>query len=532
MKSSVYAMNRPTIEAFYVQRMGTYDTPYRRPLVSQFDENSISNLQERFQQQSKINPQDLVTPTKQLLTPSDQATNPINIIHGWETPRRRFMLRIRVSDKLGYEHIYTYVGYTEHADDSFSGHLDANAVFFIGSRTGTKLVNNMNQATGQKWQTGIQVYSQQLLHDHEFKSVNDSSHNYSLAPHKVFNDMCNHSLAAVLDGPNDMLKDSTVMITNRGHAVNRSDTLSGQYGSNILNTLITSLKNSDSYENDSSEEAILQGAARQISTNITDQFDPLMDMLDTHRHTSTFSFEPKMFGNSFTLSELAKVFGTTVDMLGIRKLETHTEGLYQKGLGQGLGSATPMARIATQVSTALPAYMSSLNLSEVKFKSTNRAGMTSEMLTIFAMAKSPMSPGSEGQLAEALKARLHSELYPLLTFAGHMLFEIEVYCDCYGEIWIEVAVDGIQGSEMFVFPAFADSLFSPLTAPDQNFLHDMSISMRSVGTTLANTNSVVKSGSNVFGSGIEMMNQAKPSSFGNATQPSNNIFTGSSGYQV
>ena len=480
-----YGNKTVLINRFQVQEMGTYDVQHRHSFSAAADVGLIGNILDNIQQKPVIMPADLVNGNSALIEPSVGFDRPVNILHGWNQKRYRFYLELIAIDQLDNRTCWTYMGYTEHNDlNSSFGSFDTKAKFFVNGVSSSALVTRQSAAGASQIYSGIN--NAQVLHDHAYQTrggVHSPDVSYNMAPEKVFGSMDNLEIQAFLSSDNNAtFSDTSTMVTNRGSLIDRKNLILGDYAAGMVNTLLQQKRAIDSSGGD--RDQLYSQCASMFSAS-TDIHDPLRTLLRQLSHESMDMSLAGDYGNAFTISDLQAavnrgMFQGNPFPAPPQNLSGFNSGFYQAGSVGGHEAQTRHSVIATLISSALPSYMSIFGFGSLRISMTNMATTTRD--AVINIESPFVLAGVNGpQAIESLKYKLTSELLPIASLNNQMGYAIRVRAGIGGECWIGVILDGWPGEMEFVFPLFADALFSPLVTSSKSNLNQLTSTIRTVG---------------------------------------------------
>ena len=377
----------------------------------------------------------------------DPTPTPIDIPHGWDTRRGRFLLEATTT--MGYITYVTYLqGYTDYLDMSYTGQLDPQM---------TLIVNSIIYVSIQRDPVTNQIKTSNLDF---YNVIPNSSGNV-----EYLEELSDHGVVKKLIRPEDIM--GSLFITERtsmdgGFSVDSTDNLEinkvsrrknnemFKYFSTITNSFIDGKNVS---ENNNDRLDIFHNAAAAVAEpDITK--NPFIRCI--WKHTGRFNI------NRLSLGLLKDIDPSMRPVFVSRQSEV------QPVTGQPMFMDTedtastlqPTQEVlkATIISSMLPSFMCDEMITSLSISLTNQTGeniaLVSDMRTFIETIEPTLQ-------INRIISKVSTILMPKLSDNGYTRFEIFVTADILGDITVAISLD-MQPMQIFRFPCYADSLYSPV----------------------------------------------------------------------
>ena len=453
-----------------------YNDIYRRSYNTYIDQNTENQLDEVTQGGTVLNNITVGQIASQVLQPSAQVEQQATIVHGWQTPRYRFILKIEEMGIGGIVNIGFYVGHTEHIEGvmfngSQNSYFDPNMMFFVNS------VNRVRVNTGSVNNSGIKVLqpeqSQQFIYSNG-AIANLQTGNmgmYKMRPQDVFQSqsLLNRLRQDNLLEPNTI--DTTGAILGIGGDISSR---SNNDPTNYLTKMLKAYRYANDHNSDygSDEEDIYQTAGSVVKEQSIYK-NPFMNFMSNHSYniisSGQFSWKEllslcphldqitKVVLPSQTSNQVMHNHGITLNanMLNSANLWSNENTEHWKG-------STNETIAAYMISQALPAMMVEKLIASIRLRITNQT-MTGE-IQYSVDAVSPIDQIA-GLLmprhVEELVDRLKLETLGTITQGGVIPFDCLIDCSVFGDTFIQISINGGPHTPLLM-PTFADSAASPV----------------------------------------------------------------------
>lgn len=453
-------LSQPTFEirGLYLQETGTYNDQFHRPYVATMDNNSVRMMQQRVEEATSINPAAAIEPSlvaglcSGIITPSASHEGTVNIVNGWNQKRFRFILVVEVPNAFMND-IYIFQGYSEFFDrTAISGLIDPNMVFFINSEIRIQRRNSQNN-----FGFSDRIAENRQFIDGRILANNQTTEVSMLRPKDVISGIQTNHINNNVNA--HVLMDSRVNATNEVVSNSRKNGIPSRY----LARTISGHRSAQSiagYEygdgNTNVFDRTIQ-ALHESSPNENPFIQRLTDMTGFTAYTK----------NNFTLTELEKLDPFIGGKINYSPVDERV-GLHATGMTSYLNAANIETMLANMISNGLSALMIEAGLSFVSFMTTTM--VTGQPNTTMISPGRPMTTQNPVQAYNFFINLFNTTLMPDLSRNFTIPFTATIVGDLFGDIDIVISIDG-GPPERCVFPAFADSLITPVaTRHRQNYL--------------------------------------------------------------
>ncbi len=429
-----------------------YQDVYQRSFKINASHNDLQKLEAVFDQtgvsnNGKLTETMIANTMPEIMALNHHTTGKVEIPHGWQTQRLRFMMEIETPFNGNVKSIYIQ-GFSEYHDPSFSGRIDPKMDFYINSVTTViRMFDPMGRAIVRPFRTYNVITD--LAGGTKYEEIDSFMNNATdlklIRPTDIFEDIT----------VSDMYGETNVVNTvgNIGNQPNTSDRANNdtlKYFTRTLNSFMDS-KNTSEVSYDQSD--IMKNAA----INVTEE-NIMGNEFVYALHKATGAMSP----TTFTLDHLV-----TIDP-GIQNKILMAGGDNMVGLRDNVGLDStmtanmlqPTAEVmtATTIAQSVSSNMVEHMLTTVDLSFTNASGQN-------AVIVSNVTSYIEGipitNYINKLVSKIESVLMPEVTHNGMVLIEAYVHADLLGDTTVSISINS-QPADVVRFPTFADSLYSPV----------------------------------------------------------------------
>lgn len=448
-----------------VQKSGTYNDQWRRPMVSTGAGNVVNQLENILHKNANLNPVAMAGPAFQLLQPqpTPEGNAPVVIDNGWETQRLRFLLHVVAEDMMGTALNYYYSGYTSFSDLSYGNNIDPNMVFTINSAQSTKAMNH-RAATGMQT-LQLPLGAAQILAPTSSPEIANPNKLYSLTPETVVDDIMTEDLKHV-QGSTFINSSSYINAPVRS---SRNNNVAPDYMAKLIGGYRAALMGNPDDSRDSQLEHV-----KQVMHGYSETEDKFLSWLAQRRIQTAGSMGNLTFlrDNQFTVSDLLTLDSSCAPRCKPVENPTIGNNQHSRGGTEFWHKSSVEAQYASLLAQALPSYMAQYQLTKLSLTSNNEM-VNGQIVTLFNKVNSYNNHQNMATVLEVLKTRLDTELFMALSYQNTMQYRVEVHCDLNGETWVIISLGG--GVETpFCCPTFCDSLFSSVATTQQSTLDALS----------------------------------------------------------
>ncbi len=381
------------------------------------------------------------------------------IANGWDAPRYSFQLIGEYEMLVGCKVMITIAGYT-------SALVPADKVEGSDMRFVINSVQS-SRRTIEKTQEGYREYLNPIEDSHvyahpEYQGGYDlDARRTKVRPVDIYQSMKLSHLAS----PGDTFDLRTILHT-RPVSARRALMIPSFYLNDIvMNYRRASLDSSIGIQR---EEDILENARGYAQESLL-AHNPFFRALE--RAADGFS------ANSFTWSELLMVDPEISAVTAVATTGTPRDSDYQTWEGT---DATTQA--AWGLAMGVPALMSMLAITQVKFFATNILAPTAELEDptlknsfFITEVRSSIYDNIKEDLIKAFTGHFERYLLPKLSMHGQIGYMVRVDSDMFGDTVVDIRLGKNGEAQRFLIPTFADSLMTPLvsTGKDSFLVRDL-----------------------------------------------------------
>lgn len=474
------------IQSLTVIDTGIYMPQVRRPFEingsADVVTNFLNNIGPAIQNNSSISPYTISQTGHGLLNVSTQGEASIPIPNGWNTNRLRFILAVKINGHFDNNRIAYFQGYTDYADNSFTGLIDPNSLFFINSfvvideytmptPTGMvatpKVIESSNIIPWVNNNPNLNGLIPSLDTSLPMMPMNGSNNLHYMRPNDVF-------MAIQTGHTAEMASSDSIYDTRAPSGEIRSSKQNHgkhQYLSSLVENYVNSLRMHERGGAFDTRATILENSLnRTEGASLND--NAFIRMLSKAQGSSYRSV------THFTINIL-----TDLDRDLPRKVRYVKQGnvVNSSNNSENWGAQSRECIAATVILQSLSSIMLDLMISEVYITSTN---MTVDGKPVSRVVNSLSITGADiSQQLNLLLLRFEKEIMHDITFGNQDVYSVNVHIDLIGSSKLEISLSG-GPMVPFTQASFADSLYAPIattnSAVKTNLVGDMEFILDSV----------------------------------------------------
>lgn len=376
----------------------------------------------------------------------------VKIPHGWSTERLRFLMEV----EYGYmgTNIVAYIqGFTEFHDPSYSDKIDPNMKFYINSIT--TVIKQVDPVTGILTVRPYDSYNVLTNIEGENYPGIQSSYDKVIRPQDIFN---NYYLEEKYNIGEDSIN-------------NVSDELAP-------NKVLTSRKINNNPLNYMAR-GIEAYRSAQVSSDVSWDTQSIMDNAKVGVAEPSISNNPFIF-NLMNLTGMLSPSHFTYNMLmsmdpGIisktKKFNREFLGTveqYNTFLDSDNTNETIQPTIenmkAAFLANIIPSLCIECLITDCNMSITNAGGQPTVIIT---SANSMIEDINMISFIDKLELRINDLVIPKLTEFNQLLVEAHISCNIIGDFTVGISIGGHE-VEIFRYPAYADSLYTPMITNNVN----------------------------------------------------------------
>lgn len=465
-------LSSPTIniQSLFLQETGTYNEQFHRPYVPMMNNDNVRMLQARVDQATaedpglQINGGLISGLCTGIIAPSANHEGTVGIVNGWAQKRFRFILVVEVPNAFTND-VYVFQGYSEFFDRSaITGLIDPRMIFFINSEI--RLMRRVAQATNFGFEDKI-AETRQFI-DGRILSNNMNTELSMLRPRDVVCGIQSNHINAAVGAK--VLHDGRTTASNDVVSNARKNGVPSNYLARTINQHRNAQTIADFGEGGQSLFDRTIQNLHEAAPNESPFIQRLSDIAGFSAYTK----------NTFTLNELERIdpgIGLKVHYSPVDQRAP----LHQAGASSYLNGANIETMIANMISNGLAGIMIESGLSFVSIMTTtmNMTGIPDTTMISPGRAMTTQSPIHAYAKFIAL---FNSTLVPDLSRNNTIPFTATIVADLFGDIDIVITIDGMT-PERCVFPAFADSLITPVATRNRANFDKMAAGVEDIITS-------------------------------------------------
>jgi len=448
---------------------GAYHDQFSRPYQSHVDARIINAVNESIHgvngnYNDSVDGIRLGSLAANILHPQANAGRRLGIVGGWNSVRMMFTMEIEIRTGLGSVHKLIQ-GYTDHADNSYSGKIDPNTIFYI---------NSVSDIKNTRYHTPNGVVNKRLFGDSALVVCNTdwSVDSWNVAknpapvkirPQDVFQYMTVNSHLSHHPNfdPNEVIDNSTVF-NNQSCFSRRQNNLPTEYVGKVLNSYQLACSNPVGNSGDIWAGAIQNSHEKSFAR------DPFISMIQQWSEGAGTNF--------FRYGDLLRV-DQTIDSRctvvvpsagGINDYTMNTENW---------SGSTREVMAATMLANGVPALMVQYGISIFGFMATNNTIGCQPIIN----ATVAQGLGNDvSQYVPGLLSRIQNELIQFISLDNAIgLYNINFRCELGSETNIDISLDN-HFTTPFIFPAFAESILTPVIADENKKLQQITNDLQGI----------------------------------------------------
>lgn len=385
----------------------------------------------------------------------DMTPQRVDIENGWDAPRGRFLME--TTSYMGNKVFRTYIqGYTNYLDTSVTGMLDPEMELCLNSVIST--VTMKDPVNGQEITSATEFYN--VIADENKENAD------------MYEMTTEQGMVKKLIRPEDILTSLFLVEKHNdggGYYVDSTDNLgSVQVSRKANNEMFKYFRNVTNSFID----------AKNMAQNLADRTDILYN-------AQVAVNEPDITKNPFFRAVFQKMGAYLISKIKLKTIVAIDPSLRpvyvprRADIPMSQGpvfmdtedtadtlNPTPEVIRATIIANMLPSFMCELMVTNVSMSLTNKTGENIAIISDIRTFVEGLDPVLQ---IDRMTARIVTLLMPKLSDGGMTLFEIFITADILGEITVAIRLynDPLM---VYRFPAYADSLFTPVVTTGINKL--------------------------------------------------------------
>lgn len=452
---------------------GTYNPMQVRPYSATMSGVDVDRVIDRMQAAnvSKVTPGLLAGVANSMVKPATNPLGEVIISNGWNENRLRFLLTVRCSfNGMGSDVYYYFQGYTNYrgivesnvanSGQRFSG-MAEDMEFIINSFTTASMVT-MPTPLGLRTMSTIRG-ANQLLADPGWQGPTSTNSKYLMRPMDIYYGLQKNCLDGYQVDHNALSTDARSHMRTETQCSRRKNNLPTNYLASVIGGYASAASLADFGQSDydivnRAQEATFEDRA------IDNPFIAAISNIRSRGTTNRFyagdltRIDPTIASNSAGLIKYTSSRGNRLMQVS------------QAGGAEYWNSTNRETIVATTLANAIPALMMENFIFSISVAATNHDFTGTPNISI-PMAHDP-SGNNVPERCENFKYRLLNEVLNDISFGNQDSYNILVTADLLGDIDIQISLSG-GPLVRYVAPAWADTLYAPIVAPNQTYFQDM-----------------------------------------------------------
>lgn len=440
--------------SFYVKELkiiqtGEFNDIFLRPYTTQVSGRVTEVIEENLAKtRNRFTPSILSKIANQFIVPDSNPRGLIEIPGGWSVRRGRFYMIVEIELPMGDRIMQMLIGYT--SSESFTTRNIDPYTEFIVNNSFTMVEKRIRNDRGGFDRVYVPNNPKDVISDRESAGLRRRGPKlYTMRPEDIFSSIDAENLSDMIEDMTDL---RTVLSKNAQTSSSRNR-LSGSYMSRVMDSRRKAAENNNDFANSAADiNASAQGYVSEEAIS-NDYFLRHISNMRGLKHTSdTFEYRDLLEMDD-TIDRRAEPFLLDSDALSKTRFRDESEKL---------DGREEEDRVAAIVGIAIPALMMECGLASVKFQAHN-----DDLLDPYTFLPGKSYPFMEDVDAtpfiERFEDRLIDELMVPLTGGDRRMYSMamQVSCQVFGNIDLSLHWDGNYVGR-FVFPAFSNSLYSPI----------------------------------------------------------------------
>ena len=460
-----------SIDSMVVVETGTYNDNFLRPYKSGFNAKTHRLFDEYTNSGRNVSRSTLAGIAGQIITPSSEASEKVDVANGWDTRRLRFFIRASCGLKgdLGAPTIEFITGFTDYADLTIDGKIDPNCrLYFNNSVIARQSVvrrDGVRQNQLHIVDASHVLVSPDVTGDRRSYDRYDQRANIELCtPMDVFGAMVRHEY------PEDEVHD-------RRNVFHR-DTVRKSRRSNGLATsfLDRTIKGVQQAERLQAGGNDFVGEDETIWTSARDQ---VSEALFTDDRFLSWLDDNTSYGQDryITYRDLLTAFPGLENYVEVALLTTpQRKSLSERGDSEYWDNSLPETVVASVLGFSVPAIMMDLMLGRLSFMITNETLDGQPDIEIRNFRSLAGNELDVTPYVESAESRILTEVFPDISHHNNISLTIVMNVDVLGDTNMTISYNGGPDTR-YTMPSFADGLFAPIISPMDGTLDDLASSI-------------------------------------------------------
>ena len=506
------------IVSFMAFETGTYNQVFDRPYQTNITPNDVNRYSELTQDGRLINNATLSTLAPNILMPAAVAGAPIQIPHGWNQTRYRFVLVVEQTMGIGGILMHIFTGYTDHneATGLNQSTINPNINLYFNTCVTVNVAQNLATSTHQATAQGrVTEQYHMLLRPQDVNPIRGYNMDgpVSLRPKDVIDKMSENESS---------LNGTTTSLCNglMSESIIRSSRSYNAAPSYLAETLQAINYSTKAYD---------QGNV-QPGTGMYDAAIGLVDEMPIRQDAFLQSLITRTNLNRdgcVTWGMLKSLYPyiENPQVTHFKRIDPNRKDVYihRAGGTEHWSGSTQETAIAARIAAAVPSAMIASLVGVAVFHVSNMGNRGIEVAVTHAAPLVRVVAIDLLSAVEQLKKQLVIDIFNAVTDNNRIPIECNIRCDVMGDIFISVQFN-CQPKIDFTLPTFADHLFTPIISRTRANLDRIAQDMSALAGVTAVRNAVIST--NPSTGGILPLSQVNTAGQAPANIPGVGINTG------
>lgn len=465
--------NRVTVQSINMIETGTYNPLFSRNYTLNSSVSTVSDmvnsLSDRVSQSMcSVTPDLVAGVSSNLISQSPEVGPMLSIPNGWDLPRFRYNMRVRVDLTSGLHEIYDVQGYSEYLDVSHTNRIDPNMKMYINS------ITRVSEYQDQFGQTSLTSSGSSQIVNGAIAATPNSSGVFTMRPRDVLTEI---QWQYLQEDAGTTYLDGRANITGKATGSTRTNAVPAIYLSELLGNWLDTVRDNDI----ANDKAVVSGTLNRLQENFYEENKLIRELVRVQGIGNGGYF------TMATLSMLDKTFEINSALMSNRLNVMLLGGATNQdtvtiGAGSNWNGRDIEAIWASSLAQSVPAIMSRYFVGKFAFTSTNMT-IHGDFVTETVNMKSANQALMNIQVARSLCRDVENLVMKDLTMNNLIKYNLSGEFDCYGDTKIVLGIEG-RPPQTFFMPSFADSISTPVLTSDKRNLSNLALGMESVVRTV------------------------------------------------
>lgn len=446
------------VEELIIAESGTYTDQFLRPYVTEVRGGLIEQIEERYSKSRRFTPSILANIANQFIVPDYHTRGIIEIPHGWDSRRGRFILTVVIELGTGDRLKQVLMGYTNSVGFT-TRNVDHDMEFYVNS-TFMLTEKTWRDHNGRTVRNFVPTHTSDVLSDRESAGLRRRGPElYTMRPEDVYSAIDSEQTVNLVDDVTDL---RTTLAKNAIKS-STSNRLGARFMSRVLESRQKAIENTEGFGQSAHDiNATAQGYV--VESYASD--DMFLRRLSSVRGSN-------MVLDNFTFRDLLMIDDTADNRTTTMMLDDNAKAVTRYSEeSNDLGGGEEEDRIAALVGIAVPALMMETGIHQISFQMHNQ-DRDDRWTFIPTNARSFVKDMEIGTFVDRFEDRLIDELLEPITGGGSIDIGLNLHCRAFGEVDFTMFWNG-ENHGRYVYPCFTNSLSSPIVTDSRDDVRKMS----------------------------------------------------------